>query len=107
MNSPEPFTYNGKSYLFFAVAAAGTNSPTSIFVTDLGEQPLMRQLTPTDNTHLRLDPEVFATNAGPMIYYNRYNPKADPSNPKGPIASEGIFSTYTGIGPGPAPTPTK
>ncbi|HSI48097.1 MAG TPA: hypothetical protein VLA61_07510 [Ideonella sp.] len=104
MNSPEPFTYNGKSYLFFAVAPAGTNSPTSIYLTDLGVKPLMRQLTPTDNSHLRLDPEVFATAAGPVIYFNRYNPKAAPTDPKGPLASEGIFSSYTGIGPGPAPT---
>ena len=99
INSPEPFEYNGKSYIFFAADVPPLDYPSAIFMTGIdADHPSLRQLTPNRPLRQRSDPEVFIANDGPYIYFNRGSP------PTGQVicysgCNEGIFRTYTGLAP--------
>lgn len=100
LNSPEPFTYKNKSYVFFAAGTATPNYPTSIWLAGVdASQNLLRQLTDDSLLRMRSDPEVYVTAAGPYLYFNRFDPAlggpADPPNCS--ACSEGIYRTYTGL----------
>jgi hypothetical protein len=101
LNSPEPFTYNGKSYVFMAATIPPKNYPEAIFLSNIDAvQPMFRQLTVDTPQRMRNDPEVFITDSGPYIYYNRFDPAVDPSGPPNCAAcSEGVYRTYTGLLP--------
>lgn len=100
--SPEPFTYNGKSYLFMAMQIAPYDFRSEIWIANIDSSaPIFRRVS--DNTVLqsRTEPEVFITNRGPMIYYNSFQPK-DRRTPKPCIkvnCSLGVFRADTGLGP--------
>ncbi|BAC92176.1 gll4235 [Gloeobacter violaceus PCC 7421] len=74
VQSPEPFVYNGKSYLIMA----SSNSPQSTTRTALTDiwlagidsaAPFYYQCSdPSEKT--RKDPEVFITQSGPYLYYS-------------------------------------
>lgn len=103
MNSMEPFTHNGKSYLFTAVKVPPHTFASAVYLSSIDAQkPVFRQLTPPATLRSRKDPEVFVTNAGPFIYFNR----ADPSlvHPGQLLenclqCSEGVYRANTGLGP--------
>jgi hypothetical protein len=102
LNSPEPFTYDGKSYVFMAASVPPRNYPEAIFLSNIdAAMPLMRQLTVDTPQRMRHDPEVFITGSGPFLYFSRFNPALAP--PDGPpnceACSEGVYRTYTGLAP--------
>ena len=102
--SPEPFVHNGKSYIF-TMATRSSNRrdytvPNQIWLIGLDpEDPFTKNLSDPELSRVRLDPEVFVTEQGPMVYYNRYQPAED-TNPFVPDRGyEGIYRVDTGLGP--------
>jgi hypothetical protein len=99
--SPEAFTHNGRSYVFFQVGAfksfADRTKPNQLAIS--GIDPLrvdFRMLTNDSQTpRLRLDPEYFITAQGPYIYYNRAVPQTDTN----PAVNEGVWRVDTKLGP--------
>lgn len=98
LSSPEPFTHNGRSYVFLSCAVAPNAYQSTIFLSNIDSAaPMFRQLTPTDGSHARKDPEIFVTSSGPYIYFNRFDPAVPV--PGMPGKSEGIYRASTGLGP--------
>lgn len=95
--STEPFTYDGKSYALMMVIVG--EYPTSIWVVDFDPvNPMLRRLTPELPDRARADPEVFITDAGPIVFFGRYDPT------KGNYwlcerCAEGLYRAETGITP--------
>lgn len=99
--SPQWFTYNGKSYLYW-VAYLGTNTfPSEVWISNIdAANPLLRRINDDKLLRARNDPEVFVTtNYGPLIYYNRYDPSRDAtgSHPLCSACSEGVFRADPGL----------
>ena len=100
--SPEPFVHNGKSYIFM-VASRDSNHknyeiPTQIWLVDIDPvDPFFRNLSAVPNK-LRIDPEVFVTDQGPFVYFNRYIPGPD-TDPRTNEGFDGIYRVDTGLGP--------
>jgi hypothetical protein len=92
--SPEPFVYNGKSYIVMVTSKTDDQQslidPTDIWLAGIDPTtPFYRQLS--DSTiKVRKDPEVFITQRGAFIYYT-------PVNPDG--SSQGVYRTDTRLGP--------
>jgi hypothetical protein len=99
--SPEPFTYAGHSYIFMAQSVRPNKFHSEIWIANIDmATPLFRRIS--DNTLLRTrtDPEVFITDAGPMIYYNRLIPDDGLLRAKACRSlscSEGVFRSDPGI----------
>ena len=99
INSPEYFTYNGASYVFFVASAPPTTFPSQLFLANIDPaDPLLVQLTPNSPRRIRTDPEVFIAADGPWIYYNRQTVDAS-GNQYCLSCNEGIFRSYTGLPP--------
>lgn len=97
--SPEPFVYQGKSYIYFAMTELTNDFPSSIWLANIdSSNPLFRQLN-DGILRVRTDPEVFITTQGPYIYYNRYNQTINPDFLYCGDCSEGVFRAYTGLPP--------
>ena len=104
--SPEPFTHNGRSYIFTQVSESSKffdkSQPTNIAIS--GIDPLNTDFrlltfdTPTTGKprRVRLDPEYFITAKGPFIYYNRLVP-ATTQYPDG--INDGVWRVDTTLGP--------
>ena len=95
LGSPEPFVYDGKSYLFMHASAGSETNPSRIYLSNVdAAAPMFAQLTPDSPRRSRRDPEVFVTRTGPKIYYSRIVP------PDGACSgcSEGVFMTDPGLG---------
>jgi hypothetical protein len=92
--SPEPFVYNGKSYIVMVTSKTDDQQslidPTDIWLAGIDPNaPFYRQLS--DSTiKVRKDPEVFITQKGAFIYYT-------PVNPDG--TSQGVYRVDTRLGP--------
>lgn len=100
LNSPEPFVYKGKSYIFMAASDGNTGYPSAIYLSNIDDShPLLRKLTVDKPQKVRLDPEIFITKKGPYIYYNRFDPKVNPADPNCDACSEGVYRAYTGLPP--------
>jgi hypothetical protein len=100
VTSPEPFVYGGRSYVFFAVASQANGFPSDIWLVDIDEAaPMMRRLNDDQQLRARIDPEVFITDAGPYIYFNRYNATKVPGKPYCGTCAEGLYRAYTGLAP--------
>ncbi len=99
--SPEPFTYNGRTWIFLILssskAASDITVPTKLAVTGIDPaQPSIRLLQDdTSPVRLRQDPEYFITSRGAYIYYSRAIPGTATS---GPI-NDGYYRVDTGLGP--------
>ena len=99
--TPEPFTYNGKTWLFMTLSrdnsASDVSVPTSLALT--GIDPAvdnMRALTDERSPQrLRQDPEYFITSQGAYIYYSRAIPKSGADK----VIAEGYYRVDTGLGP--------
>jgi hypothetical protein len=101
--SQEPFTYNGRSYIFAAVTTSPYTYPTAIWISNIdATNPRFYKVSDDSLLRARIDPEVFITANGPLIYYNRFNPSksTDPKNPFCSACSEGVFRANPGL---PAP----
>lgn len=95
--SPEPFVYNGRSYIFFQLSsnskANDMSVPTQIAMTGIDPlHPSFRMLTnDSENRRVRMDPEYFITANGPYIYYNRYIPSTDDRK----VINDGVWRVDT------------
>lgn len=98
--SPEPFVYDGKSYVFMAMNVEPDTFPSSIWLSNIdAAEPLFSMISDDSPVRARSDPEVFITSNGPYVYYNRYNPSINPEQPYCGECSEGVFRAFTGLGP--------
>lgn len=98
IGSPEWFVYNGKSYLSLAVFIVPNEFPSEVWVSNIeAADPIMRRVTDTTLFRVRNDPEVFITDNGPFIYYNRYDPGINPEHPLCNECSEGVYRADTGL----------
>lgn len=98
MGSPEWFVYNGKSYLSLAVFLTPNEYPSEVWVSNIvAADPLFRRVTDNTVFRVRNDPEVFITDQGPHVYYNRYDPSIDPEHPLCNVCSEGVHRADMGL----------
>jgi len=101
--SPEPFIYQGKSYVSLAVKTPEHEYPSAIYIAAVSPKATTRLWKVSDDTdgHERIDPEVFiSTQNGPVVFYNKFDPSlADPgTDPKLCMkCSEGLFQASTGL----------
>jgi MYXO-CTERM domain-containing protein len=99
--SPEPFVYNGKSYVQMQVSSSKKANdmtvPTQLAMTAILPDSQFRMLT-NDNSirRIRMDPEHFITEHGAFIYYNRYVPGVEGSHD---VIDEGVWRVDTRLGP--------
>ena len=99
--SPEPFVYNGKSYIFMQLSsdkqANDMSIPTQLGMTGIEPgKPSFRMLTNDSSIkRVRMDPEHFITAQGAYIYYNRYVP----STPTRKVINDGVWRVDTRLGP--------
>lgn len=95
--STEPFVHNGKSYVIFMVIVG--DYPNSIWLADFDAlAPLLRRLTPELPDRARADPEIFFTDAGPVVFFSRFD------QTKGSYwlcvpCTEGLYRADTGLAP--------
>jgi len=76
----------------------GLDYPTEVWLAAIDPaNPLLRLITPDAPYRVRNDPEVFITNNGPRIYYNRYDPSLDTDHPLCADCSEGVYFVDPGI----------
>lgn len=99
--SPEPFAYDGKSWIFFTVSSVQldqSTAPSQIALSGIEPDASTFRLLTTDasDKHGRQDPEYYVTANGPYVYYNRYT---IPEH--GTARSEGVFRVDTGLGASP------
>lgn len=78
-SSPEPFVWNGKSYVFFvAMSEAGAgrfpfqpSAPSEVWIAGIDPaQPFFRRVDDPKRSMIKAEPEVFVTASGPQIFYN-------------------------------------
>jgi hypothetical protein len=85
--SPEPFVYNGKSYISFATIDANKR-PLEVWIAGIDPNfEFYRQITDPNLDTVRSDPESFITQTGAFVYYSA----AVDSN-------RGIYLADTGLG---------
>lgn len=95
--STEPFTYGGKSYVLMMVIVG--SYPNSIWLADFdATSPLLRRLTPETPDRARADPEIFVTDAGPIVFFSRFNQNKG-TNWLCVPCTEGLYRAETGIPP--------
>jgi hypothetical protein len=99
IGSPEPFAYNGKSFVFFQTTTAENDEyPSQIWLTNIdAANPQLRLLSQDSVVRARIDPEVFATNTEAFIYFNRYDPSLGSGSPYCDACYEGVFRVATGL----------
>lgn len=100
--SPEPFTYKGRSYIFMAQSVRPNKFRSEIWIANIdAAAPMFKRITPTDVLRTRTDPEVFITDVGPMIYYNRLVPtltdRGTYKSCRDPSCSDGVWFADPGI----------
>lgn len=98
--SPEPFVHNRKSYIFMILSKNSepiqTTTPTHIALVDISATEMTLLTDASSLPRIRQNPEVFVTENGPFIYYNRLVP-ATPKNPT-PLV-DGVWRIDPGLGP--------
>lgn len=100
--SPEPFLWKGKSYLFMAQTVRPNKFRSEIWVANIDSlNPLFKRITPTEPLRTRTDPEIFVTDLGPMIYYNKLTPtltdRGTYKSCRDPSCSEGVWFADPGL----------
>ena len=99
--SPQWFTYNGKSYVYWVAYVSPNDFPTEVWLSNIdAAQPLLRRVNDDSLFRVRNDPDIFVTtDYGPLIYYNRYDPSRDPTgdHPLCAACSEGVFRADPGL----------
>lgn len=98
--SPEPLVYNGQSYVFTGLVVPPYDFSSEIWLVNLSKtDPFMRRLDQNAPVKGRMDPEVFITELGPFIYYNRFDSTKVPGQPFCPTCSEGLYRAHTLLPP--------
>lgn len=100
--SPEPFVYNGRSFIFMSHSVRPLAIRTEVWIASADPaNPLFRRITPTEPLVQRADPEVFVTDLGPLIYFNRFTPDAvtgdNPRSCREPVCSHGVWFADPGL----------
>ncbi len=96
ISSPEPFTHGGRSYAVLTATMPPQITASIVFLVLLDPaNPEMRQLSPDLPTRTRRDPEVFVTEDGPWVYFNRF----DAGTLFCITCNEGVYRSWTGLGP--------
>ncbi|GAA0770434.1 hypothetical protein LRH25_32210 [Ideonella azotifigens] len=97
--SPEPFTYNGNSYVVLAIKSVPNDYPSAIYVAAIAPtaSPRLWKVSDDSALRIRMDPEVFITGGGPVVFYNRFNPAVNPDSPYCADCSEGVWRASTGL----------
>lgn len=99
IGSPEPFTHNDRSYVFFDATVKSNKFPSQIWLSNIdSNEPILRVLSNDSLLRARIDPELFISLKGPYLYFNRYNPSLGES-PFCSACSEGVYRVYTGLPP--------
>ena len=99
--SPEPFTHNGRSYIFTEVSSSSRffdrTIPNQLAISGIDPLRVDARLLTNDTSvfRLRLDPEFFVTALGPFVYYNRLIPETATN----PAINDGTWRVDTGLGP--------
>jgi hypothetical protein len=101
--SPEPFVFNGRSYIFMAMSVRPNKFRSEIWISNIdASAPIFKRITDNSTLRTRTDPEVFVTDKGPMIYYNRLVPDDASGRPRPcrhPSCSDGIYRADPGLAP--------
>ena len=98
--SAEPFTYKGKSWLFFSVSdqqqGHSISGSSQIAISGIvpGESTVKLLTSDIPDKRARRDPEYYITALGPYLYYNRYI-----VSESGTAQPEGVFRVDSGLGP--------
>lgn len=100
--SPEPFTWNGKSYIFMSQTVRPNKFRSEVWVSNIdATAPVFKRITPTEPLRTRTDPEVFITDAGPRIYFNRLVPDLSDGGRykpcRRPDCSDGVWFADPGL----------
>ena len=101
--SPEPFLYNGRSFIFMAQTVRPYNIRSEIWIASADpENMLFRRITPrTEPLVQRTEPEVFITDQGPLIYFNSFTPdvlsNGRPNSCRNPNCSRGVWFADPGL----------
>lgn len=96
--SPEPFVFNGRSYVLLTLNVGGNNYPSAVYVAGIDPaRPLLRKVSDDSLPRARIDPEAVVVANGVYIYYNRFNPAVNPQQPFCADCSEGVFRAFTGL----------
>lgn len=100
--SPEPFVYNGASYIFMAQSVKPNIFRSEAWIANIdAAKPIFKRITPTLPLVTRTDPEVFITDKGPMIYYNVLEPgvngRGQPKPCREPSCSLGVWFSDPGL----------
>lgn len=99
--SPEYFVHNGRSYIFW-VASPVPDQPSFAYPSQIWmasadpADAFYKSLADPMESKFRLDPELYVTDEGPCIYYNRYIYGW-------PHYYEGVYRVNPGLGPVVAP----
>lgn len=92
--SPEPFTYQGRSYIYLVTSKSPDTWASTVWLSNIdAASPFVRKLTPDSPVRQRSDPEVFFTSEGPFLYFNRADQSVLPAK------QEGVWRTHTGLPP--------
>ncbi|MBZ8143297.1 hypothetical protein CLD22_25955 [Rubrivivax gelatinosus] len=100
--SPEPFTWNGRSFIFMAQSVRPNKFRSEVWISSIdATAPVFKRITPTEPLRTRTDPEVFITDAGPRIYFNKLTPDVSDSGRykpcRKPNCSEGVWFADPGL----------
>lgn len=99
--SPEPFIYNGRSYVFMAMSVKPNKFRSEIWISNVdAAAPIFKRITDNSLLRTRTDPEVFITDQGPRIYYNRLEPDTGSGRPRpcrNPACSDGVYRADPGL----------
>lgn len=100
--SPEPFTWNGKSFIFMAQTVKPNKFRSEIWIANIdAAAPIFKRITPTEPLRTRTDPEVFMSDSGPLIYYNKLTPTLNDRGQykpcREPACSEGVWFANPGL----------
>lgn len=73
--SPEPFKWNGKSYIVMQMSLYPQNNhsnftPDEIWIASIEKNNRLYRKISTTATHRKIDPEIYLTPTGPVIYYS-------------------------------------
>lgn len=92
--SPEPFVYQGRSYIYFVSAVGADSYASMVWLSNIDrDAPWTVKLVDNTVKRQRSDPEVFFCSDGAYLYFNR----ADQSTV--PARQEGVWRVFTGLGP--------
>jgi hypothetical protein len=100
--SPEPFVWNGHSYIFMAQTVQPNKFRSEVWISNIDPAaPIFKRITPLDPLKTRTDPEVFITDAGPLVYYNRLQPTLTDTGRykpcRDPSCSDGVWFANPGL----------